>query len=88
MSRTKKQIAFDIDTNVVKQILGTNYTKIYDDIERFLKKDFNHIQGSVYVSKKPMTSTTVYLFMSDLLQKYPYISKCVRDITFTNVTNC
>lgn len=84
MSGTKKQITFDIDTNVAKQILGTNYTKVYDDIERSLKNNFDHPQGSVYVSKKPMTISSIYIHVSNLLQKHPYIEKCVRDISFTN----
>lgn len=86
MSRTKKQIAFDIDTNVAKQILGTNYTKVYDDIKRFAKKKFTHIQGSVYVSRKSMTIPSVSIFISDLLKQYPYIEKCVRDMTVTSVS--
>lgn len=35
----RKQISFDIDTSVAKQILGEQgYTKIYKDIRRFLEK--------------------------------------------------
>ena len=38
MSKSKKQITFDIDTNVAKQMFGNNYTKVYDDIEHFFKQ--------------------------------------------------
>lgn len=86
MSKTKKQIAFDIDTKVAKQILGTNYTKIYDDIKRFSKKQFDHIQGSVYVSKKAMSMPSITIFVDDLVKEYPYIEKCVRDMTVTSVS--
>ncbi len=84
----KKQIAFDIDTSVARAILGSNYTKVYSDIRRYLEGNgFEHIQGSVYVSKKPMSAVAVTLNINGLLKKYPYLSKCVRDMTQTNVSN-
>lgn len=84
----KKQIAFDIDTSVARAILGGNYTKVYSDIRRYLEcNGFEHIQGSVYVSKKPMSAVVVTLTINGLLNKFPYISKCVRDMTQTNVGN-
>lgn len=83
----RKQIAFDIDTKVTKSILGNNYTKIYSDIRAYMDKNgFSHIQGSVYISEKPMSTVLVTLKINELLQKHPYISKCVRDMTQTNVT--
>lgn len=84
----KKQIAFDIDTKVAKAILGDNYTRIYRDIRSYLEDNgFTHIQGSVYMSDKPMSTLVVTLKINGLLQKHPYISKCVRDMTQTNVTS-
>ncbi|MDD6489218.1 MAG: hypothetical protein PUG48_05325 [Clostridia bacterium] len=87
MGKTRKQITFDIDTNVAKQIFGDNYRKAYDDIERFFKKqNFQHIQGSVYVSKKPMYKFQLFHLIVTLTQQYPYIKKCVRDIVFGNTS--
>lgn len=86
MGTKRKQIAFDLDTNVLKQIFGANYTKAYDDIGRFLKDDFDHIQGSVYISKKPMTNMYVFHYIKDLKNQYPYLDKCVRDISLSSIS--
>ena len=45
MRRQRKQISFDLDTDVCKAILGEDkYTNAYKDIHRFLeRKNFTHI---------------------------------------------
>lgn len=85
MGITRKQITFDLDTNVAKQIFGENYRKPYDDIEMFFKKhDFQHKEGSVYVSKKPMYKFQLFHLIVCLTKQHPYLKKCVRDIMFGN----
>ncbi len=85
MRNTRKQIAFDLDTNVLKQIFGENYTKACYDIARFLKNDFDHIQGSVYISKRPVTYIFFYL-CQELEKQYTYLEKCVRDISLSGLS--
>lgn len=81
-----KQIAFDLDTKVCKQIMGNKYNHIYDVIQKFMKDEgFVHIQGSVYISEKPMSVTKVHTVIDDMLNKYPLLSKCVRDITHADI---
>lgn len=82
-----KQITFDVDTLVTKKILGEKgYTQIYNDIRTFMEKNgFSHIQGSAYLSNKPMSNTRVYMLIQQLLKNKPYISKCVRTMTQTDV---
>lgn len=83
----RKQIAFDIDTDVAKLILGeSNYQNIYKKIEKvFDEKHWKHIQGSVYVSREPISKTKVVRYINELVEKYPYIKKCMRDIRQTEV---
>ena len=58
---SRKQIIFDLDTKVLKQIFGENkYTQAYYDIKSFmLKKGFEHIEGSAYASIKGMANYKV-----------------------------
>ena len=54
MSR-RVQIAFDLDTNKLKDVYtkatGKTYTSAYKDIEKFMiSKGYEHRQGSVYHS--------------------------------------
>lgn len=84
---TRKQIAFDIDTNIAKEILGGNYRKIYENIRKYLEKNgFEHLQGSVYVSKEALSNTKITAIINGLLTKYNYLEKCVRDIRKTDIT--
>lgn len=85
----RKQISFDIDTNVGKQIFGEQgYTKIYADIRRFMKKrGWKHIEGSVYMSGQPMSNSGVAYMIDNMKEEYPYLDKCVREIHQTDVSN-
>lgn len=87
MSVSYKQITFDIDTKVAKQIAGHKYTQMYQIIQSFMKRNkFNHPQGSVYVSTRPMSYTDIVKLFRNFIHKYPYIAKAIRDINVTNVT--
>lgn len=85
----RKQVTFDIDTNVAKKIFGEQgYTKIYADIRRFMKKEgWRHIEGSVYMSGHPMINGDILYMIDNIKGKYPYLDKCVRDIHQTDVSN-
>ena len=88
MKATRKQITFDLDTNIAKEILGSKYNHIYDKIQRYLeKRGFVHIEGSVYKSKEPISSTKVKLILTKLKNELPYLDKCVRDIRQTSITS-
>lgn len=85
----RKQLTFDIDTKVAKEILGkSNYTTAYSNIKSYMKsRRWIHIEGSVYMSQKPMSNTMVALFISDLKKQYPYLSKCIRNIHQSDISN-
>ena len=86
----RKQIMFDIDIKVTKEILGDEYRKIYDDIRNHLEENgFDFCQGSIcmYLSKNPMTDIELTNIINDLLNKNGYISKCVRNARQFDVSN-
>lgn len=78
----KKQISFDIDTNVAKRILGeSNYTQIYADIRKVMyAHGWKHIEGSVYMSKDEVKNMDIIFLIKKLKKEYPYIAKCVREV--------
>lgn len=85
----RKQISFDIDTNVAKKILGEqSYTKIYADIRGFMEKGgWQHIEGSVYMSNRSMGNGDVLYILDEIKEKYPYLEKCIREIHQTDISN-
>lgn len=86
ITENRKQIAFDIDTNVAESILGNNYRNIYNKIKYFLvNNNFKNIQGSVYQSKERISTTRVMYLVDMLVSTYPYLEKCIRDINVTEI---
>lgn len=85
----RKQLTFDIDTNVAKEILGEqNYTSVYANIRKFMKDEgWQHIEGSVYMSKTAMSNAKVLLLVSNLKKQYPYLTKCIRDMHQSDISN-
>ena len=84
----RKQLSFDIDTKVAKAILGkNNYIKAYLDVRKFLEKEgWEHIEGRVYMSKKPLSTTQVMHLLNDLIWEHPYLTKCFREIHQADVS--
>ncbi|MCM1103255.1 MAG: hypothetical protein NC409_04030 [Clostridium sp.] len=78
----KKQLSFDIDTNVAKKILGEQrYTQIYADIRNVMRANgWEHIEGSVYMSKNEIDNIDVTFLIKNLKKEFPYITKCVREM--------
>lgn len=84
----RKQLIFDIDTKVAEQILGDGYRTLYSDIRIFLDKEqFEHIEGSAYMSKNPMTNLELSNILKYLKVQYPYLEKCVREIHQADISN-
>lgn len=85
----RKQLTFDIDTNVAKEILGEQkYRTIYINIRKFMESEgWQHIEGSVYMSKKPLSTTKVAWLVDTLKEKYPYLTKCIRDMHQSDISN-
>lgn len=86
ITEKRKQIAFDIDTNVAESILGNNYRSIYNKIRAFLfNNNFKNIQGSVYQSNEQISTTRVMYLVDMLVSAYPYLEKCIRNINVTEI---
>lgn len=85
----RKQLTFDIDTNVAKEILGEQkYRIIYINIRKFMEKEgWQHIEGSVYMSRAPLSTTKVAWLVDALKEKYPYLTKCIRDMHQSDISN-
>lgn len=85
----RKQISFDVDTKVAKQIFSEkNYTQIYADIRSFMKgKGWKHIEGSVYMSDRSMSNADISYMLRDIKSQYPYLEKCIKEIHQADVSN-
>ena len=78
----RKEIIFNIDTNGKENILGEkNNTTVYADIKDFMENEgWTRIEDSIYMSEKELSTTDVTNLIDDLIQQYPYLSKCIREI--------
>ena len=87
MTQSKKQVAFDLDTKVLKPYYPTDsWNAAYDVIRRHMEKNgFQWMQGSVYVSNNPMSSYRVTKVLTDLLKTNPWLNLCMRDCRETNI---
>lgn len=87
--KKRKQLTFDIDTNVAKEILGEkSYTTAYANIKSFMKSEgWLHIEGSVYMSSKPLSTTKVAHLINKLKKQYPYLTKCIRNMHQSDISN-
>lgn len=85
----RKQISFDIDTNVARKILGEKgYTKIYAVIRKFMEtENWKHIEGSVYMSEKPLSNADIFYMIRDIKKQYPYLEKCIKEIHQADISN-
>ncbi len=82
----KKQIIFDIDSKVAYEILGESSKNVWSNIRKFLENNgFAHIKYSGYQSIEPMSIARVSMIVSQLLDKYPYLTKCFEEMHVTNV---
>lgn len=83
----RKQITYDIDTEIAKRIFGPGYRRIYLYIKtNFEKFGFTHIQGSVFHSTMPMNKTEVSFCINVMIKNCPGLEKCIRDIRVADIT--
>lgn len=89
MRAKRKQIIFDLDTNVCKEIFGEyKFRQPYTDIRNFFKEnEFTHIEGSSYMSNYGMSNLALSDLVDSLVEKYPYLAKCIRKIHQADISN-
>lgn len=87
MGTTRKQIAFDLDTNALKTYYPTeSWNNAYDVIRRHMEKNgFRWLQGSVYVSNELIPSYRVAHILNALCKNNPWMNMCMRDCRETNI---
>jgi len=90
----RRQIAFDLSQEELKKYYPRSkfamspkyYNEAYADIRRFMKKmGFVHRQGSVYISKNPMTNADVNILVGKLAKEFPWLSQCVKEFDVTSI---
>jgi virulence-associated protein VapD len=87
MATGQKQVAFDLDTDALKKYYPTNsWNYAYDVIKRHMQRNgFLWLQGSVYVSEKPMSGGRVTRVIRRLVDNNPWINVCMRDCRQSNI---
>lgn len=82
----RKNINFDIDTNMYIKMTGKAAPSAYYELRKFLENnDFLHRQGSGYVSKYPMKQDEIYNLVKKMVDKLPWTKSCVREFDVTSV---
>ena len=46
---------------------------------------FLHPQRSGYISTKKLSNSEIFLLTQNLIKKYPYLTKCIRDIRTSDI---
>lgn len=71
MATSRKQIAFDLDTNALKIYYPMeSWNNAYNVISRHMESNrFKWLQGSVYVSERPMSTVKVMDTLNSLIKK-------------------
>lgn len=87
MAKGRKQITFDLDAKALKIYYPSeSWNNAYEIIKRYMANNgFSWLQGSVYVSNQPITTTEVTHILDELVVKNPWLNLCMRDCRETNI---
>jgi virulence-associated protein VapD len=87
MATSRKQVAFDMNTAALKEYYPSkNWQHAYDVIKRHMTRNgFRWQQGSVYVTIKPMNPVKVSNILTALIDRHPWMNRCMRDCVQTNI---
>lgn len=87
MANGRKQIAFDLDTKMIKKYYPTeNWQNAYRDIKRIMTANgFSWQQGSVYTSDERVSSAYATKVVEEISKKLPWTNRCMRDCVITNI---
>lgn len=87
MAITRKQITFDLDTKALEKYYpGKSWNNAYEVIKKhMINNDFEWLQGSVYVSIKPVSSAKMTNILLSLVENNPWLNLCMRDCRETNI---
>jgi virulence-associated protein VapD len=61
-------------------------TQAYSWIKTYMvKKQFEHRQGSAYMSDRPLSDAEIYDLTDELVRRHPWLTQCVNGYDVTNV---
>jgi virulence-associated protein VapD len=79
-------VAFDLDTEILKQTYGDPANNAYGEIKRFLiDKGFTWQQGSVYFGTDRINAVTCVLAITEMSRALPWFAASVRDIRMLRI---
>jgi len=79
-------VAFDLDTEILKQTYGDPPNNAYGEIKRFLlDKGFDWQQGSVYFGTDKINAVTCVLAITEMSKTLPWFAASVRDIRMLRI---
>ncbi len=82
----RKAINFDIDTKKYEEYTGKKAPTAYAEIKAFLKKnDFEHRQGSGYISKKSLDDLKITAIITNMTLTFNWLKYCIKEIDVTNI---
>ena len=87
MARGRKQVSFDLDTNMLKEYYPNhNWRKAYDNIKVFMiGEGFQWQQGSVYISIGALTEAETTAILKKFIEQEPWANVCMRDCVVANI---
>ncbi len=94
MGMTRKQIAFDLSHEALRQYYPRRETaqdpqffkRAYKDIQQFMASNgFERRQHSVYVSSEEMTTLDVAVLMQRMASQFPWLRQCAEKVDTTDI---
>lgn len=82
----RKALNFDLDTKKYEENTGKHSPTAYAEIKRFLEKNnFEHRQGSGYISKDSLNDGKVFAIIQGMSIELKWLRNCVKQIDVTNI---
>ena len=82
----RKALNFDLDTKKYEENTGKHSPTAYVEIKRFLEKNnFEHRQGSGYISKDSLNDGKVFVIIQSMSIELKWLKNCVKQIDVTNI---
>ncbi len=82
----RKALNFDLDTKKYEEVTGKSAPTAYGEIRRFLRKnEFEHRQGSGYVSKDSLNDGKIFAIIQNMSMELDWLRSCVKQIDVTNI---
>ena len=79
-------VAFDLDTELLRQTYGDPANNANGEIKRFLlDRGFTWQQGSVYFGTERINAVTCVLAVSEMSRALPWFAASVRDIRMLRI---